>query len=178
VSHFCVNCGITLGTRTIEGSEFEACDRCGFVLWRDPKVVTMIVVEDGAGAVVLGRRGTEPGYGLWCLPGGFVNSDEHPSDSAVRECQEEINARVEITGLLGVYHIGKVDAPGMVAIAYRARLRAGEVPSAGSEMLEVAAVRRDDLPDLVFPSHREAVRDWLAAGEQTFYGVSPNTEES
>jgi len=177
VGHYCVNCGIALGTRVIEGKELEACEHCGFILWRDPKVVTMIVVEDGAGQIILGRRGTEPGFGLWCLPGGFVNADEHPAASAVRECLEEINAAVEITGLLGVYHIGKLDAPGMVAIAYSARLGVGQVPTTGSEMLEVAAFRRDRLPELVFPSHREAMRDWLAAGEQTFYGVSPYTEE-
>jgi ADP-ribose pyrophosphatase YjhB (NUDIX family) len=173
-----VNCGTPLVAKLIEGQQLEACAACDFVLWRDPKVVTMIVVEDGAGEIVLGRRGTEPGYGLWCLPGGFVNSEEHPAASAVRECQEEINSEVEIAGLLGVYHIGRRDGPGMVAIAYRARLRAGEVPSTGSEMLEVGSFERDHLPELVFPSHRQAVRDWLAAGEQSFHGVSPRTEET
>jgi len=177
VPHYCVNCGTPLVVRVVEGQQLEACESCDFVLWRDPKVVTMIVVEDGAGEIVLGRRGIEPGYGLWCLPGGFVNSGEHPAESAVRECREEINAGVEITGLLGVYHIGRPDAPGMVAIAYRAHLLAGEVPSTGSEMLEVATFGRDRLPDLVFPSHREAMRDWLAAGEQSCYGASPETEE-
>jgi ADP-ribose pyrophosphatase YjhB (NUDIX family) len=135
------------------------------------------VVENGAGGIVLGRRGIEPGYGLWCLPGGFVNADEHPARSAMRECLEEINARVEIAALLGVYHIGRRDAPGMVAIAYRGRLEAGEVPSAGPEMLEVAAFPHDDLPQLVFPSHREAVRDWLAGGEESLQGVLPHREE-
>ena len=177
MAHYCVNCGTPLGARVVDGQELEACDGCGFILWRDPKVVTMVVVEDRAGEIVLGRRGTEPGYGLWCLPGGFVNDDEHPAASAVRECLEEIRAGVDITGLLGVYHIGRRDAPGMVAIAYRGRLRDGEVPSTGSEMLEVATFRRDHLPELVFPSHREAMRDWLAAGEQSLHGVSPYSEE-
>ena len=176
VSHYCVNCGTRLGPRTVEGRELEGCPDCGFVLWHDPKVVTMVVVES-AGGVWLGRRAIEPGYGLWCLPGGFVNSEEHPAESAVRECQEEINAAVEITGLLGVYHIRRRDAPGMVAIGYRARLLAGEVPSTGSEMLEVATFGRDRLPDLVFPSHREAMRDWLAAGEESCPGATPQTEE-
>src|SRR5207247_2511898 len=151
VAHYCVNCGTPLGARVVDGQELEACDGCGFILWRDPKVVTMVVVEDRAGEIVLGRRGTEPGYGLWCLPGGFVNDDEHPAASAVRECLEEIRAGVDITGLLGGYHIGRRDATGMVAIAYRGRLRDGEVPSTGSEMLEVATFRRDHVPELVFP---------------------------
>ena len=52
----------------------------------------------------------------------------NPADSATRECREEIGAEVEITGLLGVYHIRKHDAPSMVGIGYRARLLPGEAP--------------------------------------------------
>jgi ADP-ribose pyrophosphatase YjhB (NUDIX family) len=145
----------------LEGRQLEACPRCQFVLWRDPKVVTMVVVETEAGEVVLGRRATEPGYGAWCLPGGFVNDDEHPATAAVRECMEEIGADVEITGLLGVYHIPKRDAPSMVGIGYTGRVRPGARTDAGSEMLEVDAFQPGDLPVLVFPSHRQAMRDWL-----------------
>lgn len=163
VSHYCVNCGTRLEPRTVEGRELEGCPGCGFVLWHDPKVVTLVVVEDERGDVIVGRRGIEPGYGLWCLPGGYVNDDEHPADSAARECREEIGADVEITGLLGVYHIRKHGAPSMVGIAYRARLRPGQVPVAGSEMLEVGAFPGDRLPELAFTSHREAVTDWLGA---------------
>jgi ADP-ribose pyrophosphatase YjhB (NUDIX family) len=167
VGHYCINCGTALEQRAIEGRQVEACGRCGFVLWRDPKVVTMVVVEDSAGAVVVGRRGIEPGYGLWCLPGGYVNDDEHPAVSAARECREEIGADVDIVGLLGVYHIQKHGAPSMVGVGYRARLRLGQVPIRGSEMLEVDVFPRDRLPELAFASHREAMRDWLQIGEQS-----------
>jgi len=165
VSHYCVNCGTSLQPRTLEGREVEGCAECGYVLWHDPKVVTLVVVENDQRQVVVGRRAIEPGYGLWCLPGGYVNDDEHPADSAVRECREEIAADVEITGLLGVYHIRKRGAPSMVGIGYRARLRPGEVPTAGTEMLEVCAFPRDSVPELVFTSHRQAMTDWLASWE-------------
>jgi hypothetical protein len=52
----------------------------------------------------------------------------------------------------------------MVGIAYRALLKDGERPRAGSEMLEVAAFPRDGLPELAFTSHREVLGDWLASG--------------
>lgn len=167
VSHYCVNCGTRLEPRTIENRVLEACAACGFVLWHDPKVVTIVVVEDEQGDVIVGRRGIEPGYGLWCLPGGYVNDDEHPADSATRECREEIGADVEILGLLGVYHIRKPGAPSMVGIGYRARLRPGEVAVASSEMLEVGAFPGDRLPELVFTSHREAMNDWIALWAQS-----------
>jgi len=167
VVHYCVNCGARLQPRIVEDRELEACPNCPFILWHDPKVVTMVVVEDERGEVIFGRRGIEPGYGRWCLPGGYVNDDEHPADSATRECREEIGARVEITGLLGVYHIRKHDAPSMVGIGYRARLRPGEVLVAGTEMLEVATFPGSEVPELVFTSHRQAMRDWLASWEQS-----------
>ncbi len=160
MGHFCVNCGAALVPRVIEGREVEACTRDNFILWRDPKVSTAVVVET-VGGIVLGRRAIEPGYGLWCLPGGFVNDDEDPAVAAARECFEEISASVELTGLIGVYHIPKTDAPSMVGIAYRARLVDGARPSAGSEMLEVGVFQLDALPLLAFPSHKTVLAEYL-----------------
>jgi ADP-ribose pyrophosphatase YjhB (NUDIX family) len=167
MAHFCVDCGTPLEPKQVEGRDLEGCPRCGFVLWHDPKVVTIVVVQNDAGEVVVGKRAIHPGYGLWCLPGGFVNDDEHPAAAAVRECQEEICADVEIVGLLGVYHIQKRDAASMVGIGYLARLPSGSSPSAGSEMLEVAAFPRERLPELAFSSHSQVMHDWLANGEQS-----------
>ncbi len=160
MGHFCVNCGAPLELRVIEGREVEACPNDSFVLWHDPKVSTAVVVEVGGG-IVLGRRAIEPGYGLWCLPGGFVNDDEDPAVAAARECLEEISALVELTGLIGVYHIAKAGAPSMVGIAYRGQLVDGAPPSAGAEMLEVGVFQLDSLPELAFPSHRTVLAEYL-----------------
>ena len=161
--HYCVNCGSPLEPRVIEGREVEGCPHDGFVLWHDPKVATAVVVEADSGGVVLGRRGIEPGYGLWCLPGGFVNDDEDPAEAAIRECLEEIGVAVELTGLIGVYHIAKSDAPSMIGIAYRGRIAGRAVPAAGSEMLEVGVFTRDALPELAFPSHRSVIAEYLTS---------------
>ncbi|HAC45384.1 MAG TPA: DNA mismatch repair protein MutT [Chloroflexi bacterium] len=160
MAHYCIKCGSQLETRVIEGRELEACPNDDFVLWRDPKVASAVVVEVDGG-VVLGRRSIDPGYGLWCLPGGFVNDDEHPAGAAMRECMEEIGAAVELTSLIGVYHVPKRDAHSMVGIAYRARLADGAELSAGSEMLEVRVFPLDSLPALAFPSHRHVLDEFL-----------------
>ncbi|TAN33109.1 NUDIX domain-containing protein [bacterium] len=160
MAHYCVNCGTQLVPRILEGRELEACPHDDFVLWRDPKVATAVVVETDGG-VVLGRRAIEPGYGLWCLPGGFVNDDEDPAGAAARECMEEIRAPVELTGLIGVYHIAKSGAPSMVGIAYRGRLAGDVKPAPGVEMLEVAVFPVDSLPPLAFPSQRTVLAEYL-----------------
>jgi ADP-ribose pyrophosphatase YjhB (NUDIX family) len=165
VGHFCVNCGAALVPRVIEGREVEACPNDSFILWHDPKVSTAVIVE-ADGGIVLGRRAIEPGYGLWCLPGGFVNDDEDPAAAAARECLEEISVPVELTGLIGVYHIAKTGAPSMVGIAYRARLADGVEPLAGAEMLEVGIFPLDALPPLAFPSHKTVLAEYLKSPER------------
>ena len=162
MGHFCVNCGSALVIRVFEGRELEACPNDDFVLWRDPKVAAAIVVE-AAGGIVLGRRAIEPGYGLWCLPGGFVNDDESPAEAVARECREEIGAKVEVDSVLDVYHGAKTTAPSIVVVAYRGHLAAGEKVAPGEEMLEVGVFRLDALPPIAFPSHREALARYAAA---------------
>jgi len=162
VGHFCVNCGAPLVVRTIEGRELEVCLNDSYVLWRDPKVSAAVVVEQ-EGGIVLGKRSIEPGYGLWCLPGGFVNDDEDPARAAVRECMEEINAEVELTGLLGVYHVPKTTASSIIGIAYRGKVADGAAISAGPEMLEVRVFAPDSLPEIAFPSHRAVLDAYVTS---------------
>src|ERR1700693_3890535 len=159
MSHYCVLCGAELVARVIEGREGEACPTDDFVLWHDPKVTTAVVIEVDGG-VVLGRRSIEPGRGQWCLPGGFVNDDEHPWEAAARECVEAICAAVEMPRLIGVCHIPKQSAPSMVNIAYLARIAGGSRPSPGMEMLEVGVFSTDSLPPLAFPSHIEVLNEY------------------
>lgn len=170
MAKFCLECGTALEKREFEGRLLDACPACDFVRWPDPKLVTITIVE-AAGGIVAGRRGIEPGYGLWCLPGGFVNDDEHPRESARRECREEIGAEVEIGDVLGIYHIPKPGAVGMVALAFVGRLHDSEQLAAGTEMLEVAVFSASSLPPLAFPSHREAMLDWLRLRETSGQGV-------
>src|SRR5258708_32719600 len=99
MAHYCVSCGSRLETRLFEGRSLEACPNDDFVLWRDPKVASAVVVETD-GAVLLGRRAIDPGYGLGCLPGGVVNDDEHPADSAGSEGMEEHSTAAELTGAM------------------------------------------------------------------------------
>jgi 8-oxo-dGTP diphosphatase len=162
VGHFCVLCGSPLVIKVFEGRELEACPNDDFVLWRDPKVAAAIVVE-AEGGIVLGRRAIEPGYGMWCLPGGFVNDDESPAEAVARECREEIGAAVQVDSVLDVYHGAKTTAPSIVVVAYRGHLVPGEKVAPGAEMLEVGVFRLDALPPIAFPSHREALARYAAA---------------
>lgn len=54
----------------------------------------MVVVEDHR--LLLIQRGTEPGKGLWTVPGGKVRFGETMRQTAVREAREETGLEVEV----------------------------------------------------------------------------------
>jgi 8-oxo-dGTP diphosphatase len=59
------------------------------------------VVRDGQGRLLLVRRGTEPGRGLWSVPGGRVEPGESLEEAVVREVAEETGLRVTVGRLVG-----------------------------------------------------------------------------
>lgn len=70
----------------------------------EPRRVACVgaVVRDAEGRLLLVRRGTEPGRGLWSIPGGRLEAGETPAEGAAREVLEETGLHVVIGELLGV----------------------------------------------------------------------------
>ena len=154
---FCSHCGTKTETRVIGRQRLSVCDACDRIFFRNPKVVVTALIED-AGRVLLVRRDIEPGRGLWGLPGGFVDWDEHPEQAVVRECSEEIGVRIEPLELLNVEHV-ITDGEGIVILPYRARITSGE-PVAADEVQQVGWFSPDALPALAFASHRKILQRW------------------
>jgi len=59
-----------------------------------PTFVTVDLVLQCAGHVLLIQRAKDPGQGLWALPGGFVEPRDTLHQSAVRELEEETGLRL------------------------------------------------------------------------------------
>ena len=66
-----------------------------------PTFVTVDAVVIHSGHVLLVRRRSQPGKGLWALPGGFVNPDERIRDAVIRELKEETRLKVPAPVLAG-----------------------------------------------------------------------------
>lgn len=154
---YCSTCGSRTQTRLIGRQELSVCASCDRIFFRNPKVVAAAVIED-AGRVLLVRRDIEPGRGLWGLPGGFVDWDEHPEQAMVRECREEVGVDVEAVELLTVVHI-RQEEEGIVGLFYRARLVAGE-PVAADEVQQVGWFGPERLPPLAFTTHHSILQRW------------------
>jgi 8-oxo-dGTP diphosphatase len=52
--------------------------------------------------VLLARRGKEPGYGEWSIPGGAVELGEKLEEAVAREVSEEVNVAVRVGEMVEV----------------------------------------------------------------------------
>ena len=152
---YCPRCAAPLGPIKIEGRDRPACNRCGKVLYYDPKVVASAVVERG-GKVLMVRRGLEPRIGYWSLPGGYVDRGEVVERAAEREVLEETGLEVEPIGLIGIF--SEPDHP-VILVIYDSRI-VGGTPRPGSEVLELEFFPLDDLPPLAFPRDQQVLEAW------------------
>lgn len=170
VSRFrhCPDCGAATRPHLDEGRERDACLACGRLWYQNAKPCATALIEDAAGRVLLVRRGIEPYKGLWNLPGGFLEVDEHPETGACREALEETGLEVALVGLLGIYldwFDGAGDprrAHGSLSMAYRARPVGGALRET-AESTEAAWFAADALPPdeaIAYPNHRRTLADW------------------
>ena len=96
---FCPRCAGELAECEVRGHPRLRCGSCGYIFYTAPAPVTCVLVVDD-GRVLLVRRRYPPKTGQWCLPAGFVEPGEEPSESARRETEEETGLVVDITGLI------------------------------------------------------------------------------
>ena len=86
----CPRCGAPVEPRDGRAE----CAECTYVAYANPAPAACALCVDEAGRILLTRRAWEPYAGMWDLPGGFLQEDEHPLDALRRELAEE-------TGLAG-----------------------------------------------------------------------------
>lgn len=123
-----------------------------------------VVVRDGR--VLLIRRGKEPLYGRWVVPGGTVELGEPLEQALVREMREETGMEVEPLELLTVFDRIQRDGARVVyhyvIVDYLCRWRSGEA-RAGSDALEVAWAAPAELATFELPAKAlEVVEQALA----------------
>ena len=149
---FCYNCGGELVVKMIEGHERNVCSICETVNYENPIPSVAVVITDSEGRVLLTKRNIEPGIGLWCLPGGFIEVGETAEETVIRETYEETGLRVESGEMLGPcsriggYH-GDVLLLGFTATVLEGKLKPGD------DADEVKYFDLSKLPQIAFQCH-------------------------
>jgi 8-oxo-dGTP diphosphatase len=123
------------------------------------------IVHDAAGRLLMIRRATEPGKGLWSLPGGRVEPGETDVSAVAREVLEETGLEVRVGALIGTVHR---PAPNGVFVIHDyaaevtgGRLHAGD-DAADAGWVDKPAFYRLERRNLLVPQLAETLRGWQA----------------
>jgi ADP-ribose pyrophosphatase YjhB (NUDIX family) len=156
----CPACGTAVEYRVPEGDgrDRACCPACGAIHYQNPLCVvgTLPVWETPTGPqVLLCKRAIEPRYGLWTLPGGFLELGETTAAGAARETDEEAGAQIDLGPLYTLLNVVKV---GQVHFFYRARLLS-PVFNPGPESLEARLFAEHEVPwdEIAFRTSRVTV---------------------
>lgn len=139
---FCPRCASALEPRLEGGRERPACPACGYVVYRNPVAVALVLARDDTDRLLLVRRANEPLRGFWAPPAGYVEVDESVEEAAMRETREETGIDVTLEGLEGVYSGAGL---GIVVVVYRGRVVGGRAV-AGDDVEELGLFRPGQLP--------------------------------
>ena len=140
-----------------------------------PIFVTSDAVVIQSGHVLMIKRRSEPGKGLWALPGGFVNAntDKSVKDAAIRELREETGIKVPAPVLYGSIEDHRVfdainrSARGRtITHAFKIVLPDGDLPKVKGQddaekakWVPIAEVRSDQC----FEDHYEILQHFVGA---------------
>jgi len=158
---FCTLCGNKLILRIPEADDRErhVCNACGHVHYLNPRIIVCAIPvwED---RILLCKRAIEPHYGLWTLPGGFMENDETTQNAASRETLEEAGASIEVHDLYSMFNVSHIN---QVHLFFRASLTSPRF-SPGKESLEVGLFSRDEIPwnEIAFATVESTLRQYFA----------------
>lgn len=98
------------------------------------------------GKILLIKRGSEPGKGLWSIPGGAIEAGENIYEAAQRELYEETGINAKPVGVIGIVNLvikDKTSKPMyhyvILDILFDERTMEG-VPRPGGDAVDVAFV--------------------------------------
>ena len=111
-----------------------------------PKVGADAAILDEEGHLLLVERADDH---CWGLVSGWVEPNEHPADTVVREAREEVGLDIAVDDLVGVFARPASSASGphsVVSVVYRATVTGGELVTQPHEVLSARWWSVDDVP--------------------------------
>jgi ADP-ribose pyrophosphatase YjhB (NUDIX family) len=129
-----------------------------------PKVGADAAIFDEEGRILLVERADDR---RWGLPAGWVEPNEPPSHTVVREAREEIGLDIQPVQLVdAIFRPASTEgsAHGVVSVVYLCEIRGGDV-TPSHEVISARYWRIDDVPSW-HQNHAQLARAGLRAWEQ------------
>ena len=122
-----------------------------------------VIIVNEKNEVLLQLRGDDK---FWGLPGGIMEMNETPKQTAIREAYEETGYHIEITEYMGDYHnFDKVwpngDEAHIICFVYVGKIVSGEMSIDMDETLDLVWYDQENLPYIDAVDHRNAVNDYF-----------------
>ncbi len=157
----CPFCGSDLNEKLLDGHSRMVCSssNCDYIYYQNPvPAAGAIIVQDNK--ILLVKRAHPPKINYWCIPAGFMEWKEHPSETAVRELKEETGLDVKLTSFFEVYTGNDDPRANAVLMLYLAEITGGKM-QASDDALDVDFFDLDNPPnDIAFESHLRAIADY------------------
>jgi 8-oxo-dGTP pyrophosphatase MutT (NUDIX family) len=133
-----------------------------------------ISVFDSTGRLLLGE---DAETGLWTLPGGAIDPNEHPADAAVRECFEETGLLVKPERIVGVFggrefliRYPNGDVTYYTTVAFEASIVGGSLKADGHEIAQLRYFTQTECNALpLSPSSRVISRHGFAKDRLPYF---------
>ncbi len=157
VIKFCAQCGNELTTKIDGGRERPACRRCGYIVYRNPAPVGLVVATRDDKLLLI-HRVRPPLAGYWAPPTGYVEIDESIEEAAVREAKEETGLDMVVERLLKVYSRANM---GVMLLAYATRIAGGALAPGEDDVDGARFFTRDELPRQPAPANETPLDQWF-----------------
>jgi ADP-ribose pyrophosphatase YjhB (NUDIX family) len=154
---FCFYCGKKLIEKSFQGRMHRYCQTCDRIHYENPLPAVATLVVNNANQLLLVKRSVEPAKGEWCLPGGFIETDESIEEAALRELEEETGIMGTVVSLVDFFSQRSPHHGTLIIFGYRVNIAGGEL-KAGDDAQEVNFFDFDNLPHIAFLSHQALLK--------------------
>jgi len=156
--NFCPTCGGGLAVRHDGQSDRPHCAPCRRFFYRNPIPASACFVVRPDGAMLFAKRAVQPCFGMWSLPGGFVEINETTDEAALRELAEETNLRATRVRLVGVSTSISPISGAVMVLGYHVEDWHGEEEMRpDTDASELRFFAPGERPPVPFATHRELI---------------------
>lgn len=154
---YCAQCATELTLQIESGRERPVCPQCGFVVYRNPAPVGLVIATRDDQLLLTHRR-NPPLANYWAPPAGHIEIDESVEEGTVRETKEETGMDVVIDRLVGLYSRAHMT---VTIAAFTGRVLGGEITVEEHEVIAVRFFPRNALPTQPPPTKGTPMDQWF-----------------